>query len=86
MAKTDKKKQADYALSVPIVAMMVCAVASALIVGASFWIINYWPLPVSVAPYYEWNVGVVWGFLVGGLFGYCIGWLTDERHFTDTEY
>lgn len=85
MAKQDKKNN-DYVLSVPIVAMMVCALASTVIVAASFWVINYWPLPVSVAPYYEWPVGAVWGFLVGGLFGYCIGWLTDERHFTDTKY
>ena len=86
MAKTDKKQTDDYGLPVSLVAMMFCAIVSSIVCAVSFWVINYWPLPVAVAPYYEWPVGAVWGFLVGALFGYIIGWLTDEKHFSDTSY
>jgi hypothetical protein len=76
-------------LSVPITAMLFFAVAGALLVGASFQVIVWWPQPVAVAPYYEdalFPTGAAWGFIVGGFTGWLIGWLTDERHFADTIY
>lgn len=52
-----------------------------LIVGASFWIINYWPLPPSVAPYFGFREGFIWGGVVGFCFGSILGFLTDDTHF-----
>lgn len=86
MATPDKKDKKDEPISNALLAMMVCSVVGAVMVAASFWVINYWPLPVAVAPYYDWNVGLLWGFIVGGSFGWVIGWMTDEKHFNDSTY
>ncbi len=86
MAKATTQKTG---LSTPILAMLLMAIIAGLIVGASFEVITHWPLPVSVAPYFEDNLfgtGFVWGFVVGGLMGWIFGFITDEEHFTDVSY
>jgi hypothetical protein len=88
MAKIEKRTSAS-TVSVPILAMMIFAIAGALLVGASFQVIIFWPQPVAVAPYFEdslFATGAVWGLVVCGSVGWLIGWLTDENHFTDTKY
>ncbi|HEY9790890.1 MAG TPA: hypothetical protein V6D22_10855 [Candidatus Obscuribacterales bacterium] len=85
MANTQKST----GLPRPILSMIVFAVVGAILVGASFNVIIYWPLPVAVAPYFEdslFATGAAWGFICGGFIGWLIGWLTDERHFIDIHY
>lgn len=69
----------------PVIAGVVIGVVSALVVGASFKIINYWPLPPSVAPYFGFRMGAVWGAIAGFVFGSIIAFLTDDRHFPAPE-
>ena len=76
------KHDSSDGFSFPIAAMLVIGVASALVTGASFWIITRWPLPASVEPYYNFHPGWVWGAVIGGVSGLVIGYLTDERHFS----
>lgn len=83
------KKEKSSGMPLPILAMLVFAVAGAILVGASFQVIIYWPQPVAVAPYFEdslFPTGAAWGFIVGGLVGWILGWLVDESHFSDTKY
>ena len=68
-----------------IAAGLLCGIFGGLIVGASFWIINYWPLPAAVAPYFGFREGFVWGAVVGFSFGTILGFLTDDRHFAKEE-
>lgn len=82
MAGRDKEN----GMSVPIAGMWFTAILSAVVVGASFAVIPYWPQPPSVAPYYTWEVGAFWGLVVGGITGLVIGYLTDDRHFGDSQY
>lgn len=73
----------------PIQTMIVFGIASAIVVGLSFNVIIYWPLPIAVAPYFEdalFPTGAVWGLIVGGFVGWLIGHLSDESHFSDTKY
>ena len=82
-------KEKDSKLPLPILSMLVFAVAGAILVGASFQVIIYWPQPVGVAPYFEdalFPTGAVWGFIVGGFVGWIIGFLIDDKHFEDTKY
>lgn len=67
------------------VAMVIFAVLGALVSGGSFEIIKIWPQPVSVAPYFGWQVGSVWGLVVGGVVGFILGYLTDDQHFKRDE-
>lgn len=86
MASVDKNSGG---LSVPILGMLTMALAGGLIVGSSFYVITIWPMPISVAPYFEDNLfgtGFTWGFFVGGLMGWIIGYMTDETHFNDVSY
>jgi len=55
-------------MSFPVAAMLVCAVASALVVGFSFEVIKFWPQPASVEPYFNGWTGAVWGAAVGAVF------------------
>lgn len=71
-------------LTLPTAAMIFSGIASALIVGGSFWIITKWPQPQSVEPYFGFEQGWVWGAVFGALFGLIIGFLTDDRHFVDS--
>ena len=65
----------------PIAAGLMCGILGGLIVGASFYVINFWPLPAAVAPYFGFREGFVWGAVVGFAFGSLLGFLTDDRHF-----
>lgn len=68
-------------ISTALLAAMLVGVLSALVVGFSFEVIKYWPLPASVAPALEFQEGLYWGAVVGGLTGLILGFLTDEKHF-----
>jgi hypothetical protein len=84
-----KDTRAARGLSYPILAMIVSAIAGGLITGLAFQVIVWWPLPVSVAPYYEdslFPTGFAWGAVVGALVGFVIGFITDEDHFDDVTY
>ncbi|MBZ0188661.1 MAG: hypothetical protein K8F91_20615 [Candidatus Obscuribacterales bacterium] len=75
----------DSGMNFPINAMLVMAVLGALVSGFSFEIIKYWPLPVSVEPYFGFEIGWIWGATVGAVTGLVLGYLTDERHFLSAE-
>ena len=86
MANKDKQKEP---LSQPVLAMMLMGIAGSVLAGLSFQTIIYWPLPVSIAPYFAENLfgsGMAWGVVVGALVGLIIGYLTDEQYFSDTQY
>ncbi len=55
-------------------------ICGAIIVSACFVVIRYWPVPVSVAPYFGGRMGLVWGAVVGSLVGLCIGYLVDDKN------
>jgi hypothetical protein len=84
-----KKIERTEAMSAPILGMLVMAIAGGLLVGSSFVAITAWPHPISVAPYYEDSLfltGFAWGMVVGAFFGWIVGFLTDENHFSDVTY
>jgi hypothetical protein len=84
-----KTVQNTEAMSVPVLGMLVMALAGGLLVGGSFAVITAWPQPISVAPYFEDNLfmtGFSWGFIFGAAIGWVIGYMTDESHFTDVTY
>jgi hypothetical protein len=86
MAKTVQKAEG---MSIPILGMLVMAIAGGLLVGASFVVITAWPQPISIAPYFEDSLfltGFTWGFVFGGAIGWTIGFMTDESHFSDVSY
>jgi hypothetical protein len=73
----------------PIQTMLAMGLAGAVLVGFSFQVIIYWPVPVAVAPYFEdslFQTGATWGFIVGGFVGWLIGHLSDESHFIENKY
>jgi len=70
--------------SLALAAMAVIGLISAVVVAGSFYVISYWPLPVSVAPLLTPNEGFAWGLVAGGVVGLVIGWLTDDKHFADS--
>lgn len=69
--------------SLPIAAMFVIGIISALVVAGSFEVIKVWPLPASIAPVFGWKGGLAWGLIVGAVSGLVIGFITDEKHFDD---
>jgi hypothetical protein len=69
-------------ISQPLAGAILMSVAGALVVGASFYVIQYWPLPVSVAPVMGFAGGACWGLIVGAISGIVLGFLTDENHFS----
>ena len=77
----DKKQAHSEGLSMPIAAAMLMALLGALVVGASFVVIKFCPLPVSVAPVMGFGGGACWGAVVGAISGLVLGFLTDEKHF-----
>ncbi|MEZ4537903.1 MAG: hypothetical protein R3D26_23340 [Cyanobacteriota/Melainabacteria group bacterium] len=79
MANKEKKAISMF----PTQTMMVMAVLGAILTGASFEIINVWPKPISVVPYYDFWGGAMWGLCVGAITGLVLGYLTDETHFED---
>ncbi len=83
MPKKEVAKSVEMGL--PSAAMVVIGLASALVSGFSFFIIRYWPLPVSVAPYFGFRQGALWGLVVGAVCGLVLGYLTDDSHFADAD-
>ena len=75
------KKVEKTGISLPILGMFWTALFSAVIVGFSFEVIKYWPLPQSVDPYFGGFTGAIWGLVVGGVAGLVLGYLTDDSHF-----
>jgi hypothetical protein len=71
--------------SLAIPALIVMAILTAVVSGASFEVINYWPLPVSVAPYMGFQGGAVWGLVIGAITGLVIGFAVDDKHFEREE-
>jgi hypothetical protein len=67
--------------SMPLVGAIVMAAISALVVGFSFVVIKFWPQPASVSPAFGFAGGAWWGIIVGGLAGFILGFLTDDKHF-----
>jgi hypothetical protein len=76
-------KKDNNQMSLPLCGMYTLGVSGAVVVAASFAIINHWPLPVAIAPYYGFDAGAAWGFVVGGLAGLCVGYIADEKHFSN---
>ena len=66
----------------PVVGAILMAVVSALVVGFSFVVIKFWPQPASVAPALGFVGGAWWGIIVGGMTGFILGFLTDDKHFS----
>lgn len=84
-----KKTEKTAKMSYPIMTMITMALAGGLITGLAFQVIIWWPLPISVAPYYEDSLfltGFSWGAVSGALVGFVIGFITDEAHFDDVIY
>jgi hypothetical protein len=48
-------------------------------------VIRVWPQPASVAPYFGGRIGLIWGLVVGALFGLILGYLVDDAHFAEIE-
>ncbi len=68
-------------LPFPVQVGLALGIVGGVIVALSFYIINYWPLPASVAPYFGARMGFVWGAVVGFSFGCILGFLCDDAHF-----
>jgi len=82
----DKKDSKSNGLSMPIAGMVILGGLGALVSGASFEVIKYYPTPVAVAPYFGFDVGAVWGLIVGVIAGGILGYLVDDKNFTDSTY
>lgn len=78
---TNNNPKSDTGMSLPVIGMLLVGIASAVIVAVSTEVINFWPLPPSVAPYFGWEQGLWWGLIPGGVTGLFIGWMVDERHY-----
>jgi sterol desaturase/sphingolipid hydroxylase (fatty acid hydroxylase superfamily) len=75
------KQQHQNKLSTALLGALLVGLLSALVVGFSFEVIKYWPLPASVAPTLGFQEGLWWGAIAGGLTGLVLGFLTDESRF-----
>jgi len=82
----DKKDKKSNGLSMPIAGMVILGGLGALVSGASFEVIKYYPTPVAVTPYFGFEAGAVWGLIVGMICGGIIGYLVDDNNFSDTTY
>lgn len=78
-----KQQPPEKGMGLPLEAMILMSLLSAVIVGFSFVVIKYWPLPASVSPYMGFNGGFCWGLVVGAISGFVLGYLVDETHFAD---
>ncbi|HIA54596.1 MAG TPA: hypothetical protein EYN91_21340 [Candidatus Melainabacteria bacterium] len=78
---TPKKVEKNDGPSLPLNAMFIMAALGFVIVGASFEVIKYYPLPASVDPYFDWVTGGCWGLVVGAVAGLVLGYLTDDKYF-----
>jgi uncharacterized membrane protein YeaQ/YmgE (transglycosylase-associated protein family) len=84
MAKEEGK---NGGLSNALIGMIVMGIAGAIVVGLAFQVIVYWPIPVSITPYFAdslFPTGACWGLIVGATVGYIVGWITDEKHYPDS--
>jgi len=81
----DKKKKAN-GYNLPLTMMFLFALLGAVVVPLCFEVINYWPQPVSVVPYFGWQTAIWWGLIVGGVNGLILGFLCDDSHFEQTSY
>ncbi|MBX9724158.1 MAG: hypothetical protein K2X81_22310 [Candidatus Obscuribacterales bacterium] len=78
MAKKESKPEG---MSLPIIGMLLLGVLGAVITAAQCEVIKYWPLPVSIAPYFGGEVGFWWGLVVGAVVGLFVGFISDEKHY-----
>jgi len=78
-----KQESNPSGLPMPILGMIVVGSAGAIIVAFSFVVINYWPVPASVTPALDFNQGLAWGAVIGSISGFVLGFLVDDRHFTE---
>ena len=76
-----KKEQEGQVFSLPVLATVIIGTLTGVVSGLSFVVIKYWPLPASVAPYFGFNEGFVWGAVIGGVSGLVLGFATDDNHF-----
>jgi hypothetical protein len=67
--------------NLPLQASFFMAMLGAVVVGFSFEVIKYYPLPASVDPYFDGWTGAVWGLVVGAIAGLALGYLTDDKYF-----
>ncbi len=84
MDKHTQKPEGEV-FSLPVLATVVIGILTGIVSGASFVIIKYWPLPASVAPYFGFKEGFVWGAVIGGVSGLVLGFLTDDKHFNSNK-
>ena len=80
------KKESNSEMSLPVIGMLLLGILGALIVAGQCEIINHWPQPVSIAPYFGGEVGFWWGLIIGSAVGLLIGFITDEKHYDDKTY
>jgi len=81
VAMTPKKVEKNDGPSLPLNAMFIMAALGFVVVGGSFEVIKYYPLPASVDPYFDGITGGYWGLVVGAIVGLVIGYLTDDKYF-----
>ena len=72
-------------LGFPVAAMIVMGLVTGLVSAGSFWVIQYWPLPVSVVPALTPEQGFVFGAVIGAGSGLVLGFCTDDSHFASPE-
>jgi hypothetical protein len=77
----NKKGASQEGMPFPLMCGIWLGVFGGLLSAASFVVINYWPQPISVAPYFGFREGFVWGAVVGFAFGVILGFLCDDKHF-----
>jgi hypothetical protein len=79
-----KQASTSHGSDLPLAAALLVGLISAIVVGLSFYVIRYWPIPASVAPYMGFTGGFWWGLIIGGISGWVLGFLVDDSHFKDS--
>ena len=80
-----KKEKNPEGMSLPIIGMLLIGVLAAVVTAAQCEVIKYWPLPISVAPYFGGDVGFWWGLIAGAGVGLFVGFIADEKHYDDVK-